>query len=388
MKSLPMKSLLARHLAGALSALAAMAFAADGAKAQDIDLPKTITWSSYTVGSSGYNNTVSIGKVLKDRLGVNLRPIPGKNDIARLAPIRSGKVDFGLAGGGAPFAFEGDLIFARKDWGPQKLRVLVFNNPDSGVVMITRGDSGIKSWADVKGRKVAAVLSSAAIEVAMTGGLAFGGYSWDDVERVEFPGYVASVKGVMNGDADVAFALSTTSVLYQMESSPAGLRYIPMPHDDKEGWARLQKIAFHIVPHSATEGAGMSKDKPLQTGTYPYPVLATYAEKDDDIVYNMTKAMHVFFDDYKDAAPGNRGFGLDRQLYDWVVPFHPGAIKYLKEAGIWKPEYDAHQAKLLAREEVLQSAWAAFKQAAPSDDAAFKEGWLKARRAALTKAGM
>ncbi|MBZ0325503.1 MAG: TAXI family TRAP transporter solute-binding subunit [Alphaproteobacteria bacterium] len=383
-----MKSLLGKHLAGALTALAAMTLAADGAKAQDVKLPTTITWSSYTVGSSGYNNTVSIGKVLKDKLGVNLRPIPGKNDIARLAPIRTGKVDFGLAGGGAPFAFEGDLIFARKDWGPQRLRVLVFNNPDSGVVMITRGDSGIKTWADVKGRKVATVLSSAAIEVAITGGLAFGGYGWNDVERVEFPGYVASVKGVMDGDADVAFALSTTSVLYQMESSPSGLHYIPMPKDDKEGWARLQKVAFHIVPHMATEGAGLSKDKPLQTGTYPYPVLAAYADKDADFVYNMTKAMYVFFDDYKDAAPGNAGFGPDRQLFDWVVPFHPGAIKYLKEAGLWKPEYDAHQAKLLAREEVLQAAWAAFLPSAPADDAAFKDGWLTARRAALTKAGM
>ncbi len=367
---------------------ATMALSPSAKADEDIKLPQTITWSSYTVGSSGYNNTVSIGKVFKDKLGINLRPIPGKNDIARLAPMRSGKVDFGLAGGGAYFAFDGKPPFDREGWGPQALRVLVYNNPDSGVVFATRGDSGINSCADMKGKKIGTVLSSAAIESAITGGIAFCGYTWKDVERVEFPGYIASIKGMMEGRADVVFALSTTSLLYQQEAAPGGLKYIGLSHDDKEAWKRLQQHAPHIVPHTATKGASLSPEKPLKTGTYPYPILASYSDKPNDIAYNMTKAMYVYFDDYKDGAPGNEGFALDRQIYDWGVPFHPGTIKYLKEAGVWKTEYDAHQANLLKREKVLQETWANYLKSAPSDKEAFSKGWKEAREAALAKAGL
>ena len=42
----------------------------------------------------------------------------------------------------------------------------------------------------------------------------------------------------------------------------------------------------------------------------------------------------------------------------------------------------------MKRQQVLGDAWKAYKASAPSDDAAFKQGWIKARAEALTKAGM
>lgn len=372
----------------AASALVGVSISNISHAADNIELPKVMTWSTYTIGSSGYNNTVSIGKVFKDKLGVNLRPIPGKNDVARLAPMRSGKVDFGLAGGGAFYAFEGTNIFGKKGWGPQALRVLVYNRPDSGMGMITAADSGIKSFADLKGKRVGTVLSSATIESIVSGGLAFGNLSWDDVKRVEFPGYVASLNGLLNGKADAIFALSTSAKVYEIESSRGGLRYIPFEHKNVDAWNRMKVLAPHVVPHVATEGAGLSKSKSVEVLTYPYPILASYKGSDEKLAYNLTKAMYVYFDDYKDMAPGNTGFALERQIYDWGVPFHPGAIKYLKEVGAWKPAYDKHQASLLNREKVLGDAWMNFKKSAPSDDKEFVAGWGKARKDALAKAGL
>lgn len=383
-----MKSTFQSVIQSLFVAMTVLAFSHQVTADDKIKLPNVITWSTYTIGSSGYNNTVSIGKVFKDKLGVNLRPIPGKNDVARLAPMRSGKVDFGLAGGGAFFAFEGTSIFGKKGWGPQALRVLVYNRPDSGMGIITLGDSGIKTIADIRDKRVGTVLSSATIESIVTGGLAFGGMTWDDVKRVEFPGYVASLNGLINGQADVVFALTTSAKLYEMESSSHGLRYIPFEHSNKEGWSKMRQYAPHIVPHIASEGPGLSKDNKIEVGTYPYPILASYKDADDETVYNLTKAMYVYFDEYKDMAPGNAGFALERQIYNWGVPFHPGTIRYLKEAGAWKPEYDAHQTYLLKREKVLAGAWASYNKSAPSDDKAFQEGWEQARKEALAAAGM
>jgi hypothetical protein len=70
-----------------------------------------------------------------------------------------------------------------------------------------------------------------------------------------------------------------------------------------------------------------------------------------------------------------------------VVPYHEGAVKALKEAGAWTADAEAHNQKLLKRQEALATAWADYLKTNPADDK-FQAGWLAARKAALTKAGM
>src|SRR5690606_2719956 len=76
-----------------LSAITALSIgiACATATAQEIKLPSTLTVSAYDTGSSGFNMAVAIGKMLKDKHGVDLRVLPGGNDIARLAPVKSGR---------------------------------------------------------------------------------------------------------------------------------------------------------------------------------------------------------------------------------------------------------------------------------------------------------
>jgi hypothetical protein len=158
-------------------------------------------------------------------------------------------------------------------------------------------------------------------------------------------------------------------------------------HNDKAGWARMNAVAPFFFPFMGTEGAELSKDKPAESATYPYPILMTYAAQDADLVYNMTKAMVETFDMYKDGAPGNSGWAVARQNFAWVIPFHDGAIRFWKEAGQWKPEHQAHNDKLLQRQKVLAAAWAEAKKGSHADDKAFVAAWQKVRAAALTKAG-
>ena len=50
------------------------------------NFPRTMSWSAYNLGTTGYNQAVAIGKALKDNYDVNLRVLPGKNDVSRLLP--------------------------------------------------------------------------------------------------------------------------------------------------------------------------------------------------------------------------------------------------------------------------------------------------------------
>jgi len=374
----------APHRAAALAAALLVA----GAASAQVKLPPTISWSAYDVGSGGYNQAVAIGNALKQKYNVSLRVLPGKNDVSRNLPIREGQVQFSANGvGGAYLAQEGVFEFGAPSWGPQPIRGLMLNTSDQVLTVVAAGDAGVRTIADLKGKRVAWVIGSPALNQNITAMLAFAGLTWDDVRKVEFGGFGAAMDGIINNQVDAAFTSSISGKAYQIAKSPRGLVYPVISHKDKAGWARMNAVAPFFFPFMGTEGAELSKDKPAESATYPYPILMTYASQDASLVYNMTKAMVETYDMYKGAAPGNAGWAVERQNFAWVIPFHDAAIRFWKEMGQWKPEHQAHNDKLLQRQKVLAAAWAEVKKGSHADDKAFVTVWQKRRAAALTQAG-
>jgi TRAP transporter TAXI family solute receptor len=375
----------APHRAAALAV--AMLFA--GTAAAQVKLPDTISWSAYDVGSGGYNQAVAIGNALKQKYNVSLRVLPGKNDVSRNLPVREGQVQFSANGvGGAYLAQEGVFEFGAPSWGPQPIRGLMLNTSDQVLTVVAAKDSGVRTVADLKGKRVAWVIGAPSLNQNITAMLAFANLTWNDVQKVEFGGFGAAMDGIINNQVDAAFTSSISGFAYKIAKSPRGLVYPIFPHNDKAGWARMKAMAPFYFAFMGTEGAELSKDKPAESATYPYPILMTYAKQDESLVYNMTRAMVETFDMYKDGAPGNAGWAVDRQNFAWVIPFHDGAIRYWKESGHWKPEHQAHNDKLIQRQKVMMDAWAEVKKGSHADDKAFVAAWQKARAAALTKAGL
>jgi len=369
-------------------ALATAAVLLAGTASAQVKLPATISWSAYDVGSGGYNQAVAIGNALKQKYNVSLRVLPGKNDVSRNLPVREGQVQFSANGvGGAYLAQEGVFEFGAPSWGPQPIRGLMLNTSDQVLTVVAAKDAGVRTIADLKGKRVAWVIGSPALNQNITAMLAFANLTWNDVQKVEFGGFGAAMDGIINNQVDAAFTSSISGKAYQIAKSPRGLVYPVIPHGDKAGWTRMNAVAPFFFPFMGTEGAELSKDKPAESATYPYPILMSYASQDAELVYNMTKAMVETFEMYKDAAPGNAGWAVGRQNFAWVIPFHDGAIRFWKEAGKWKPEHQAHNDKLLQRQKVLAEAWAEVKKDSHADDKAFVAAWQKTRAETLRKAG-
>jgi len=354
--------------------------------ADDVKLPATVAWSAYNTGTTGYNQSVAIGKALKDKYGTSLRVVPGKNDISRLTPLRNGQVQFVANGGATYFAFEGLSDFAAKEWGPQPFQLLISASSDANLSVGTAKDANIRTAADLKGKRVAWVRGGDALNIGVEAVLAFAGLSWNDVKKVEFPGFGASWDGMVNGQVDAAFASTVSGTTRKLEASPRGIFWPLLPHKNEAGWQRLLTVAPYFVKHTATIGSGISKDSPHEGGAYPYPILITLASQNDGLVYSMTKAINSQYASFKDAMPALKGWALERQAFKWAVPYHRAAVKYWKEIGAWTGDMDAHNNKLLKRQEVLAAAWANMTTSKADGDA-FKAEWAKVRVAALKKAG-
>ena len=370
---------------GILCAALMMSGTVSVASAGEVKLPKNMSWTAYNTGSTGYNQSVAIGKALKDKYDVTLRIVPGKNDISRLTPIKAGKIDYSANGIATFFASEGVFQFADPAWGPMPVRVLLSASGSAGLSVAVAADKGIKTYADLKGKRVAYVRGGDALNVGIEGMLACGGLTWADVEKVEFPGYGAAWEGMVNDQVDAMFASTLSGPTKKLEASPRGIYWPPTPKGDSKCWAGIKKAAPYFVPKMITKGTGISDEKPYEGPAYPYPILMTLEKQDKNEVYSLTRALVEEYKNYSEAEPAAKGWAIGNQILDWVVPFHDGAVTYFKEAGVWTAAHQAHNDKLVERQKVLAGAWSKMDMKLEGD--AFAAKWLEARSAALEKAG-
>ncbi|HBM60911.1 TAXI family TRAP transporter solute-binding subunit [Salipiger marinus] len=355
-----------------------MALSAFGAAAQD--LPDTMVWTSYDVGSAGYAEASAIADAFGKEFGTRVRIQPSGSGIGRLQPLLQGRADYAFLATEAFFVSEGAFDFATPDWGPRALRA-VAGRP-AGITLIAAGDAGIDTVADARGKRIAFVAGNPSVNVKCEAILAFGGLTLDDVEVITFPTYAAAMSSMTRNESDATCTTPTTSQLYELAESPRGIHYAPLEAENAAGWEGLLKVLPIMGPSDEDVAAGLAEGEIAKMAAYRYPVITTTTEQTADEVYAFIKALDESYDLYKDGTATMSRWSLDisgRPAID--VPFHDGAIRYLKEKGIWTEEDDAWNAKRTERMDALLAAWEEFK---PQNDGLsedeFAEAWM-ARRA-------
>src|SRR5690606_32872503 len=90
-----------------------------------------------------------------------------------------------------------------------------------------------------------------------------------------------------------------------------------------------------------------------------YPLLVVRADMSEADAYNYLKAFDETYDLYKNATSVMPRWTMQQSgVPPADAPFHPGAVKYLKEKGIWTDEYQAWNEARLKRLQALRAAWA------------------------------
>ena len=377
-----------RVLKGTMAA-AVLALGGTAALAQDDALPSTLVWTTYDTGGAMHTAAVAISSALKQSADLNLRVISAGNGVAQQSTIKAGRADFVLAGFDVYFAQEGAFQFGARDWGPQPVRLAMTSMTDQSFALAITPDlaENVSSPADLAGLRIAFVQGSPAIGGALNALIvACGGLSWDDVTRVDVPGYGASVDAYMNDQADVYFTSTNSGTSLRADSSSRGLAWVPVPFANTECWDSIRATDPRWIQKVATEGVNIPEEG-IEMANYPDMMLNTTSDRDPGLVYAMVKAIYDDFDNIEAAAPTTYGLATDRQILEYVVPFHEGAIRYFTEAGLWTDELQAHNDALVMRQDVLATAWDETVARDISDDDEFAEAWKSARVEALEAAG-
>ena len=317
------------------------------------ETPKLLSCTTYSVGSTGYATSMGLMEAIKKNEGIKVKVVPAGTDKAKILPLKKDMMQLSLfTGAGQYYALMGLGDFAAKDWGPQPLR-LVFACPDGSIAgMMVREDSGIKTLADLKGKKVAVIPASPACKALHEGYLAFAGLGFEDVEVLPVSSWGAAWRSVIDGSADTAHCLVASSKAVELAASPHGIHWLPAPPENKEGWARLNKFCPYLRPYKAAKGAGVSAEKPAQIASYYYGLIA-YPDLDEEVVYKLTKGIWNGYDIYSPMHPSLKLWTQKGALETdrFLSPYHPGAVKFFKEVGVWTPAHEKRQAELLAQEQ-------------------------------------
>jgi TRAP transporter TAXI family solute receptor len=211
------------------------------------------------------------------------------------------------------------------------------------------GDSPVKKFADLKGKRIAAGFAKTpAVQMQATAALANAGLTWDDVKLIPVASPGDATKAVMEGRADAAGS-NTVGMpdLTDFNARTGGylLSFDPSP----EAQARTLKVYPDGMLNLVKGGIwpGVPKDSWLLR----YEIYVV-SRKDlpDDAAYQIIKAM---WDYNKELPPLNRKFA------EWTpetfasknltIPYHPGSIKFLKEKKLWTKEQEEKQKALLAQ---------------------------------------
>lgn len=316
-------------------------------------VPKLIIYTTYSVGSGAYVTASGHRKVIEKYTPMKVRLEPYADDPGRVAPLRHKEAHFSIfsASTAYPIAF-GTSQFAMAEWGPQPIRRICIGNP-LHMTLVARASSDIKKFSDLKGKKVPTLRASPGSEASITGLLAFGGLTRKDVVNVPFSGWGDQSRSVIEGVCDVFYDDPPSPVVAELASTRYGARCLPVNFDNIEGWARLRKFAPWFVPEICPEKRAPGRGLPaegLPTATYNYELWG-YDWLNDEVVYQVLKALERGYDEYKDMhkycefyRPWEGPPPVDKLSPN---PFHPGAIKYYKELGKWTGQHAKWQEEKL-----------------------------------------
>lgn len=206
------------------------------------------------------------------------------------------------------------------------------------VGIIVRNNSDIKTVADMKGKRVGSGWTGFRQGLALWDGLlANAGLSLKDTTPVPTTDLLRAADDFKAGRSDAfMFAVGGPKVAEAHASIDGGVRFLNMD-GSPEAVARMQKVReeYHVAPQQpAPHLPGIIG--PTNLMQY-YIVVLTNKDTPDDLVYKLVKTVHANKAAMVAGHPSFNAFTQEGMAVQHKrIEYHPGAIKFYKEAGIWK----------------------------------------------------
>lgn len=211
-----------------------------------------------------------------------------------------------------------------------KLRGLagIYNNY---VQVVANADAGIKTLADLKGKRVSVGAARSGTELNARAVFKAAGLAYTDLAKVEYLPFAESVELMKNRQLDATLQSAGLGVASIRDLATAvKIVVVPIP---PEVVAKVGDAAYQ--PAQIPAGTYTGQTAAVPTAAIPN-FLVTHSGVPDEVAYQMTKAMYANLETLYAAHNAARGIRREAAVQGMPVPLHPGAERYYKEVGVIK----------------------------------------------------
>ncbi len=244
--------------------------------------------------------------------------------------IREGELEFGVAQSDWQFhAYNGTSKF--EDKGPfEELRAVFSVHPEPFTV-VARADSGIKTFDDLKGKRVNIGNPGSGQRGTMEVLMEAKGWTADDFAlATELKAAEQSAALCDNQIDAMVYTVGHPSGSIQEATTACDSVLVTVGGDAVD-----KLVADNSYYRTATIPGGMYRGNDADTGTFGVgATFVTSSNVSEDTVYTLVKSVFENFDAFKKLHPAFANLKPEEMAQDGLsAPLHPGAAKYYKEKG-------------------------------------------------------
>jgi len=285
-----------------------------------------------TGGTSGvyYPLGVALGKIYADKIpGVRTQVQSTKASVENLNLLEKGRGELALAlGDSVKFAWEGNEEVGFKE-KLTKLRGVAAVYPNY-VQIVASQASGIKTFADLKGKSLSVGAPKSGTEVNARQIFEAMGMSYKDLSKTEYLPFGESVELIKNRQLDATLqsaGLGVASIRDLATSVPVNVVAVPPE--------AVAKIGAPYISATIPANTYPGQTADVQTAAV-VNFLVTHEGVPEETVYQMTKQLFENLDQMVAAHKAASAIKLENAVAGMPLPLHPGAARYYKEKGLIK----------------------------------------------------
>lgn len=198
------------------------------------------------------------------------------------------------------------------------------------IQIVASAESGIKTLADLKGKRVSVGAPKSGTEVNARAIFKAAGLSYSDLSKTEFLPFGESVELIKNRQLDATLQSAGLGVASIRDlATSVKIVVVAIPHDIV---AKVGDAAYQpgIIPANTYDG----QTTDVTTASIPN-YLVTHAGVSNELAYQMTKQLFTNLDSMVAAHKAATAINI-KNAPTMSIPLHPGAEKYYKEVGAIK----------------------------------------------------